>query len=87
MLYDIHNLRWDEKLLELAAHAEYASSHPISKSLCAAYGKPIQSSRVTDLQLLSGISRRFRNADLINELIDSVDNTVRVLELVTAEEA
>ena len=39
------------------------------------------------LQLLSGISRRFRNADLINELIDSVDNTVRVLELVTSEEA
>lgn len=45
----------EARLLELAAHAEYASSHPISKSLCAAYGKPIQSGRVTDLQLLSGM--------------------------------
>ena len=44
-----------EQLLELAAHAEYASSHPISKSLCAAYGQPIQSSRVSDVQLLSGM--------------------------------
>ena len=39
------------------------------------------------LQLLSGISRRFRNEGLISELIDSVDNTVRILELVTAAEA
>lgn len=37
------------------------------------------------LQLLSGISRRFRDSSLINELIDNVDNTVRILELVTAE--
>jgi PTS system nitrogen regulatory IIA component len=37
------------------------------------------------LQLLSGISRRFRDSSLITELIDNVDNTVRILELVTAE--
>ena len=37
------------------------------------------------LQLLSGISRRFRNAELIDQLIDSVGNTVNMYELVTAE--
>ena len=36
------------------------------------------------LQLLSAISRRFRNAELIEKLIDSVGNTVEMLELVTA---
>ncbi len=44
----------DAKLLEYAALAECASSHPISKSLQKAYGKPIDRSRVTDIQEISG---------------------------------
>ena len=44
----------DQKLLEYAALAECASSHPISKSLQRAYGKAIDRSRVTDIQELSG---------------------------------
>ncbi len=43
-----------QKLLEYAALAESASSHPISKSLRAAYGKDIDRSRVTDIQELGG---------------------------------
>jgi PTS system nitrogen regulatory IIA component len=39
------------------------------------------------LQLLSAISRRFRNPELIEKLIDSVGNTVEMLELVTAPAA
>lgn len=49
-----HNELPDEKLLEYAALAESASSHPISKSLREAYGKPLDRSRVTDLQEISG---------------------------------
>ncbi|MBQ6203358.1 MAG: cadmium-translocating P-type ATPase [Prevotella sp.] len=41
-------------LVELAALAECASSHPISKSLRQAYGQPIDHSRVADIQELSG---------------------------------
>ena len=44
----------NEKLLEYAALAESASSHPISKSLQRAYGKEIDRSRVTDIQEISG---------------------------------
>ena len=44
----------DRQLLEYAALAECASSHPISKSLQKAYGKAIDRSRVTDIQELSG---------------------------------
>lgn len=44
----------DDKLLELAALAESASSHPISKSLQRAYGKEIDCSRVSDIQEISG---------------------------------
>ena len=44
----------DAKLLEYAALAECASSHPISKSLQKACGKPIDRSRVTDIQEISG---------------------------------
>ena len=44
----------EQKLLEYAALAECASSHPISKSLQRAYGKAIDRSRVTDIQELSG---------------------------------
>ena len=51
----VHHSDMDErKLLEYAALAECASSHPISKSLQRAYGKPIDRSRVTDIQELSG---------------------------------
>ena len=44
----------EEKLLMYAAHAEHASSHPIAKSLIAAYGKPIELHRVSDVQEISG---------------------------------
>ena len=49
-----HNEMDDEKLLEYAALAESASSHPISKSLLKAYGKEIDRSRVSDIQEISG---------------------------------
>ena len=49
-----HNELEDEKLLEYAALAECASSHPISKSLQHAYGKEIDRDRVSDIQEISG---------------------------------
>ena len=49
-----HNVMENEELLEYAAYAECASSHPISKSLQAAYGKEIDRSRVTDIEEISG---------------------------------
>ena len=49
-----HSEMENEKLLEYAALAESASSHPISKSLQKAYGKEIDRSRVTDIQEISG---------------------------------
>ena len=49
-----HNEIEDEKLLEYAALAECASSHPISKSLQRAYGKEIDRDRVSDIQEISG---------------------------------
>lgn len=49
-----HNALDETKVLEYAALAECASSHPISKSLQKAYGKPIDRSRVTDIQEISG---------------------------------
>lgn len=49
-----HNVVENEKLLEYAALAECASSHPISKSLQAAYGKEIDRNRVTDIEEVSG---------------------------------
>ena len=49
-----HNQMEAKKLLEYAALAESASSHPISKSLQRAYGKKIDRSRVTDIQEISG---------------------------------
>jgi len=51
----VHHSKIDNaKLLEYAALAECASSHPISKSLQKAYGKQIDRSRVTDIQEISG---------------------------------
>lgn len=49
-----HNEMEEEKLLEYAALAESASSHPISKSLRQAYGKPVDRARVTDVREISG---------------------------------
>lgn len=49
-----HNKMPDEKLLEYAALAECSSSHPISKSMQKAYGKPIDRNRVTDIEEISG---------------------------------
>lgn len=49
-----HNTMEESKLLELAALAESASSHPISKSLLRAYGKPVDRQRVTEIQEISG---------------------------------
>ena len=51
----VHHSSMDtEKLLEYAALAECHSSHPISKSLQKAYGKPIDRNRVTDIEEISG---------------------------------
>ncbi|HJA65994.1 MAG TPA: cadmium-translocating P-type ATPase [Candidatus Mediterraneibacter cottocaccae] len=49
-----HNAMEDAKLLEYAALAESASSHPISRSLQRAYGKEIDRSRVSDIEEISG---------------------------------
>ena len=49
-----HNKMEEERLLEYAALAECASSHPISKSLQKAYGREIDRDRVSDIQELSG---------------------------------
>ncbi len=49
-----HNELENEAILEMAALAECASSHPISKSLQAAYGKDIDRSRVTDIEEIAG---------------------------------
>ena len=49
-----HTTMENEKLLELAALAESHSSHPISRSIAAAYGKEIDKSRVTDVREISG---------------------------------
>ena len=49
-----HSPLAEEQLLEYAALAECASSHPISKSLQKAYGKEIDRSRVTDIEEISG---------------------------------
>ena len=49
-----HNTIDENRLLELAALAESASPHPISKSLQKAYGKAIDRSRVTNIRELAG---------------------------------
>ena len=51
----VHHSPFDDgRLLELAALAECASSHPISLSLRRAYGKPVDRERVTDVEEISG---------------------------------
>lgn len=49
-----HNEMEEEKLLEYAALAECASSHPISRSLKKACSKPLDRSRVTEIEEISG---------------------------------
>ncbi len=49
-----HNEMEDRKLLEYAALAECASSHPISRSLQKAYGQEIDRNRVTEIREISG---------------------------------
>lgn len=49
-----HSICAEEKLLEYAAYAEYASNHPISKSLKEAYGKDIDAKRVKEAKEISG---------------------------------
>ena len=49
-----HNTLSQELLLEYAALAEHASSHPISQGLQRSYNKPIDRSRVTDIEEISG---------------------------------
>ena len=72
-----HSALESEKLLEYAALAECASSHPISKSLQRACGKPLDRSRVTDIQehsgrgvtaMVDGVSVAAGNSRLMDEL-------------------
>ena len=49
-----HSIIAEQQLIEYAALAESASSHPISRSLQKAYGEPIDRSRVSDVHELSG---------------------------------
>ncbi|MBR5804877.1 MAG: cadmium-translocating P-type ATPase [Clostridia bacterium] len=67
----------ESRVMELAAYAESASSHPISKSIRSAYGKEIEAGRVTDIREISGggvlacvdgIEVAAGNARLMNEL-------------------
>ena len=49
-----HNEETDKRIIEYAALAEIASSHPISNSLKVAYGKTLDRNRVTDIEEISG---------------------------------
>lgn len=49
-----HNELEEQQLLELAAHAECYSNHPISKSLQRAYGKEIDKNRVSEVEEIGG---------------------------------
>lgn len=49
-----HNEMEPEKLLEYAALAECASSHPVGKSICRAYGKKVDRSAVSDMREVAG---------------------------------
>ena len=60
----VHHSEMEEvKLLEYAALAECASSHPISKSLQKAYGREIDRSRVSDIEEISGHGIVARSTD------------------------
>ncbi|MCR5702372.1 MAG: cadmium-translocating P-type ATPase [Lachnospiraceae bacterium] len=49
-----HNVKEDDELLDIAAHAECFSNHPIAKSVQAAHGKGIDKNRVSDVEEISG---------------------------------
>ena len=49
-----HNDKKKKKLIEYVAHVEYASTHPIGETLKRAYGKSIDTQRVSDVEELSG---------------------------------
>ncbi len=49
-----HSTRENDELLDIAAHAESYSNHPIAKSIQAAHGKDIDKSRVSDVEEISG---------------------------------
>ncbi len=76
-VFQVTKLQGAERLLELAAHAECASSHPISKSLQKAYGQDIDRSRVEDIReesgggivaLVDGVQVAVGNEKLMNKL-------------------
>ncbi len=53
-VFEVTKLQGPQEMLELAACAECASSHPIAKSLQRAWGSPIDRSRVSDIREVSG---------------------------------
>ena len=74
-----HNEMEKEKLIEYAALAESASSHPISKSLQRAYGKEPDRSRVKDIQEISGNGVIARVDDV--EVAAGNDKLMRMLNI------
>lgn len=74
-----HNEMEKEKLIEYAALAECASSHPISKSLQRAYGKEPDRSRVSDIQEISGNGVIARVDDV--EVAAGNDKLMRMLNI------
>ncbi len=56
----INNTLPREKVIELAAHAECASSHPIARSLISAWGGAVDRARVTEIEEISGMGVRCR---------------------------
>lgn len=49
-----HNTMPDDKLIEIAAHAEYYSNHPIAKSIIKYYNKNIDTNRIADVKEIGG---------------------------------
>lgn len=76
-----HSTLPDETLLEYAALAECHSSHPISKSLQKAYGKPVDQTRVSDVQEISGNGVAAR----IDGSLDIAVGNARLMERIGAK--
>lgn len=57
----------EDEILELAAYAESASSHPMARSIIQAYGKTIEQSEITQVQELSGLGVRaqWQNREIV----------------------
>ena len=80
----VHHSTMDEaKLLEYAALAECASSHPISKSLQKAYGKEIDRSRVTAIQKLkhAGVEKTVMLTGYAKRVADQVAKELGIDEV------